>query len=649
MAYWKKWRRTDASLRSLVHGDKSDEDDTISDDINRIAQECPSNTEEGHQASGNCDEVLVNIFNEDNDFGFSEGISSESEGEMFEEESEDDKISDDILTKDLAAWATEFKLTREGLNSLLGIIRKQGHTVPKDARTLLQTPRTVEVLDKCGGQYKYYGIEDGLMKVFEQNPFMAETVDPIKMLVNIDGIPIFKSCGTQFWPILCSIENKVPFLVALFYGSSKPTSVQEFLHDFLEELSIIQRDGFLYESKRYIIVLSGFVCDAPARALLKCIKGHTGYYSCERCIIKGYYKSNRVIFYSTSDFAKRTNEDFCQQNYEDHQLRKSPLSDYGINCIENFCLDYMHLVCLGVVKRILSYLKNGPKECKLSSSQVSQISDALVELNGLFPSEFARQPRSLYELERWKATEFRQFLLYSGPVVLKKVVSKKLYEHFLALAVAVSILLDSNDEKRIAYMNYAKQLLQYFVYTCKDVYTDIFVSYNVHNLVHLTDDVEHFNCSLNRISAFPFENHLQGIKRLVRNAKNPLVQVSKRLTEINTFQQKVESANTRHQIAFISTRKKDNCFLLHNEDFAFVKEKRQDGNLVCNIIKQRDAKDFFDKPCGSKLMNIVYVDKRTRSTEILLQKSDLFRKVVNIPYSSGNVLFPLLHGVERRI
>lgn len=91
------------------------------------------------------------------------------------------------------------------------------------------------------------------------------------------------------------------------------------------------------------------------------------------------------------------------------------------------------------------------------------------------PSEFARQPRSLEELERWKATEFRQFLLYTGPVVLRKIVSKKKYEHFLTLTVGISILLDSNENKRNSYREYARELLEYFVRESKNIYSEIFV------------------------------------------------------------------------------------------------------------------------------------------------------------------------------
>ena len=51
-------------------------------------------------------------------------------------------------------------------------------------------------------------------------------------------------------------------------------------------------------------------------------------------------------------------------------------------------------------------------------------------LNGEMLTEFARQPRRLQELDRWMATEFRQFLLYTGPLVLKGIVSKELFQHF---------------------------------------------------------------------------------------------------------------------------------------------------------------------------------------------------------------------------
>ena len=99
------------------------------------------------------------------------------------------------------------------------------------------------------------------------------------------------------------------------------------------------------------------------------------------------------------------------------------------NLISTFAIDYMHLVCLRVVRNILNYLKKGPVG-KISALQLREISDRVIMLNGKMPSEYARQARRLQELDRWKATEFRQFLLYTGPVDLKRIVSTELFQHF---------------------------------------------------------------------------------------------------------------------------------------------------------------------------------------------------------------------------
>ena len=128
----------------------------------------------------------------------------------------------------------------------------------------------------------------------------------------------------------------------------------------------------------------------------------------------------------------------------------------------------------------------------------------------------------------WKATEFRQFLLYDGPIVLKGVVSKLVYDHFMALHVAMDILLNDNDEKRNFYVDYSRHLLQWFVDNAKRVYGRTFTVYNVHSIVHLPDDVINYSCSLNELSAFKFENHMQKLKKKVRNSNNPIVQIIKR-------------------------------------------------------------------------------------------------------------------------
>lgn len=53
-------------------------------------------------------------------------------------------------------------------------------------------------------------------------------------------------------------------------------------------------------------------------------------------------------------------------------------------------------------------------------------------------------------------------------------------------------------------------------------------------MIHIADDVTYMRCSLTSFSAFPFENFLMTLKKLVRTPNNPLCQVANRLREINS-------------------------------------------------------------------------------------------------------------------
>jgi len=190
--------------------------------------------------------------------------------------------------------------------------------------------------------------------------------------------------------------------------------------------------------------------------------------------------------------------------------------------IHDFPLDYMHLICLGVVKKLLMFWTYGKPSTKLSYNQTSNNSKSLLNLACNIRTEFNRKPRDLNEVKRWKATEFRQFLFYTGPVCLKSIISHDRYINFLSLHIATSILCNSINYKK--YINYAKSLMQYFVKTFIISYGKDQVSHNVHNLSHICNDVEKFG-ALDQFSAFAFENYLQSLKKLIKKPEKPLQQI----------------------------------------------------------------------------------------------------------------------------
>jgi hypothetical protein len=76
----------------------------------------------------------------------------------------------------------------------------------------------------------------------------------------------------------------------------------------------------------------------------------------------------------------------------------------------------------------------------LSKDNIDIINTRIEEARKMFPVEFQRKGKPLSDLENWKAVEFRNFLLYSDPIVLKDVIEQRKYDHFLILHATIRIL-----------------------------------------------------------------------------------------------------------------------------------------------------------------------------------------------------------------
>ena len=97
-------------------------------------------------------------------------------------------------------------------------------------------------------------------------------------------------------------------------------------------------------------------------------------------------------------------------------------------------------MCLDVMKKIMLLWVRGRLKCRLGPQAKLRLSGALLSLGSYIPKEFARKPRGMDTLERWKATEFRLFLLYTGPISLAGRVAKEMYDNFMLLFVGIYIL-----------------------------------------------------------------------------------------------------------------------------------------------------------------------------------------------------------------
>jgi hypothetical protein len=581
--------------------------------------------------------------------------------------SSDSSDSDEInLVKELADWVTEFGVSSVAVDKLLKILRSTHTQLPLTCRTLLQTGKCNDtIVSISGGEYMHYGILKGLLSC---QHFFELGQRNIQYQVNIDGLPLYKSSSTQLWPILGKVVGieSGPFLIGAYCGSSKPKNIDEFLKAFVMEAKALAEDGFEINGCKFVASIACFICDAPARAFLKQIKGHTGYDGCERCVQKGFHVESRMT-YPLIDAEKRTDEVFSLMGYESHQLDASPLLTLQVGLVSGFVLDSMHLVYLGVTRRLLHMWTKGPRPTKLSHLQVDIISEKLSALQPHVPSEFARKPRSLHDMDRWKATEFRQFVLYTGIVALKSELDEALYNNFLCLSVAVFML--SNCNLLNHYVDYAEELLAYFVEESANLYGHAFAVYNVHSLIHIVDDARKFGC-LESISSFPFENFLGRLKKTVRKPQFILQQISNRLSEgyfkpttctKSTVVLKKEHTSGPVVIGMMNLKRYkevyltgyvlkinsgDNCIGYgSNKHIGLVQNIFSDGTQTYLLVKRfKKLEAAFQEPLLSTDIDIHILSELSKSYEVC-QLDDVKRKYVLLPLKDGDerMCIPLLH------
>jgi len=350
----------------------------------------------------------------------------------------------------LAKWMLHYKVSHNCGNSLLELLRSEGMEVPKDIRTLMKTPKHHEIMYVSNGSYIHFGLENMLLPILKLHNANIHLNDNIlKIGINIDGLPISKSSKSQLWPVLISIlnfreiGNKV-IPVGIFHRYQKPESLEQYLNPFIDDILEVIEDGLNVNGSLIKLEISNIMCDSPAKAFILGVKSHNAYFGCTSCIEEGSYLkillilifnffNKNLIVFPGIDSPLRTDESFRNKSNEEFHKYDSPLLRLPINIIDTVCLDYIHNVCLGVMKRLILHWVRGNKQVILPDEKINKINCELNVLRSYVPSEICRLQRAINDIEYWKATELRTFLFYSGPIILKGKIFKAFYNHFLLL------------------------------------------------------------------------------------------------------------------------------------------------------------------------------------------------------------------------
>ncbi|XP_050038377.2 uncharacterized protein [Dermacentor andersoni] len=200
----------------------------------------------------------------------------------------------------------------------------------------------------------------------------------------------------------------------------------------------------------------------------------------------------------------------------------------GLYLVNGYSVEYMHCVLQGAAKQltetILSSSNSDERFYSGAPTALSKIDARLLSIKP--PHCITRLPRSVQERSHWKASEWRNWLLFYALPCLNDILHHEYWRHLSKLCEGIYILLQ--EELTILEIGKAESLLKNFVSRCEALYGVAFMTYNVHALLHLGICARSLG-PLWAHSAFVFEGGNGTIVRQISAAKGLPDQIVERV------------------------------------------------------------------------------------------------------------------------
>ncbi|KAJ8668022.1 hypothetical protein QAD02_009685 [Eretmocerus hayati] len=593
-----------------------------------------------------------------------ESDPSDAQNSRSEDESHSsaESVDEDPEIPQIRQWSLDSRIPDKHLSPLLCILRQRLlPQLPKTAKTFLGTTKAVYEIEimmdskNCDGEFAYFGIEEWLKAYINVNlhPDFIIHLD-----FNIDGLKLHKSSPLSMWAHFCKVfsvsDVYKPFPVSVFYGKGKPKRFHDFFRKFIIEMNHLSENGIQIGGQQFSVQIRRFICDTQARDAIKNVQGHTSSCGCGRCKVVGR-RVHGVLVFLDLDCEERTSEGF--RLFEDVSYHNGPSAllalEPNVDLIYQFILDIMHLIYLGVVDRMLSFLMKGAPNSpviRLSAQQKTELDRRTLMIRKDIPYEFKRKMQSTNNFEDYHAVDYRFFLLYCCPVVFKKILNNEYYNHWNLLHVATRMLC---GPRAVEEANQARDFMHQFVEESIVLYGEVFCTINVHGLSHVADDVERANCRADQLTAFPYENQYGKIKNILLSPHRTVAQYCRKvhlqrstlqipglpeeLTIVKRTNRQGITEVKYHQL-FFSTKHPNNTALLNNGRVVQIHKFSQiDDDTLVEISYHRIKKSIFTNP----------IDSATRNCyELLPQVGDPQRVVININQISGKFFKMSLNFAE---
>lgn len=386
--------------------------------------------------------------------------------------------------------------------------------------------------------------------------------DDITLQFNTDGVNPFKSSRRSVWPLFLQV-NELPssfrrrntILCGMWLGENKP-NVTLLLEDLVNELVELSEHGMeisTSDGKNTKVIKAHLILccvDSVARPPIQNIKQFNGECGCTYCLQKGVILpgtiNNRV--YPDCEMGRLRTE---KQHLKDAQTAID--RNISVNGVKGPCIlgniltfdvgkcfgfDYMHTVMLGVVHCFVDAWLDSSNHDKpfYVGNKIDSIDERLVSIKP--PVEISRSPRSLKDRAKWKAIEWKYFLLFYSLHCVAGILPRNYVKHWSKLVFSIHIYLKSeiSDEES---MN-ASCSIQSFVQDVENLYGQAFYKYNLHMLLHIPKCVENFGALWNT-SLFSYEHYNGVLCKMFKNSNGILQQIAKNYYRFKNLQKMVFS------------------------------------------------------------------------------------------------------------
>ena len=385
---------------------------------------------------------------------------------------------------------------------------------------------------------------------------------------NTDGIKPFKSSRLTIWSIFIALSSLPPSIrmnrdnlitVALWVGSKPPMHLLlKPLKQIMKRLSssgVCVRSPAGMKTVRLQPLFGVFDLIAKAPALnMKQFNGRNG---CPTCLHPGEWRPGTRV-YLPGTYPLRTHDGLKQAARKAEKKEEAVDGIKGrsaltklVDLVDGIPVDYMHCVLEGVTKRLLEVWVTSTRCAGYIGRFVNKLDINLLEQCP--PHDFSRIPRSIKKHRKfWKASEFRNWLLYYSLPLLMNILPPLYLHHFSLLVCAMHILLQSQITE--VQIQAAEEMLLSFHELIPELYGKKHCTLNAHLLIHLTKYVRLWG-PLWTHSAFGFESMNGHITSMIHSKHKIADQLVFSIDVANTLgslQDKLLQTESEQTLSFIA-------------------------------------------------------------------------------------------------